>query len=405
VSSIGGGIRASSRDGCLVLALDYLDVMVGEIRMQQRRPTVTRCRLASGTSHALPVLVWLAIVVPDLLPPLTVVRKAVPVADAVTVARTALGSPRGTSGHVTEFAVPTIHSAPIGIARGADGNLWFTENLADKIGRITPQGQITEYRLPERHGAPFRIALGPDGNLWFTEFRGHRIGRITPRGKITEYALPPTPSGNASSITPGPDGNLWFTISGSPAIGTITPTGRVSILTLRGVANAPEAITMGPDGALWFTDYYGDRIGRLTTRGDVREFALPRRLQVPPYVVASPSPITAGVDSALWFTFAFGGAVGRITRDGQVKVFWSADANVKGAAITRGPDGNIWATSEGGISKVASNGTITRYDLPGPYEGPTDITGGPDGNIWFVVPDRQFGHGNSIGRLSLGRDN
>jgi len=387
-----------------VVALGSSAVVVEEIRMQQHRLTVTRRRLASSTSRVLPVLVWLAILAPTLLRPLAV-AKAVPATHAVAAARAALGSPRGASGRVTEYAAPTVHSAPIAIARGADGNLWFTENLGDKIGRITLRGQITEYRLSERHSAPFRIALGPDGNMWFTEFRGHRIGRITPRGRITEYALPPTPSGNASSISSGPDGNLWFTISGSPVIGAITPAGRVSIFTLRGVTSAPEAITMGPDGALWFTDYYGDRIGRLTTRGDVREFALPRSLQRPPYVVGSPSPITVGADGALWFTFAFGGAIGRITRDGQVKVFWSANATVNGGAITRGPDGTIWATSVGGISKIAPNGTITRYDLPDSDEGPTDITGGPDGNIWFVVPDRQFGHGNSIGRLSLGRDN
>jgi len=391
-------------NGRLVGALNYLDVMVGKIRMQHRS-TVTRCRLASGTFRGLPVLVWLVILMPALLRPPAAVSKIVSAAHAVASVRAAPGSPRGASGRVTEYVVPGANSGPVAIAQGADGNLWFTEDIADKIGRITPQGQITEYRLPERHVAPFRIALGPDSNLWFTEFRGRRIGRITPRGRITEYALPPTPSGNANSITPGPDGKLWFTISGSPAIGTITPAGRVSIFTLRGVTSAPEAITMGPDGALWFTDYFGDRIGRLTTRGDVREFALPRSLQRPPYVVGSPSPITAGADGALWFTFAFGGAVGRITRDGQVKVFWSANANVRGEAITRGPDGNVWATSEGGISKVAPNGTITRYDLPGPYEGPTDITGGPDGNIWFVVPDRQFGYGNSIGRLSLGKAN
>jgi streptogramin lyase len=36
---------------------------------------------------------------------------------------------------VTEFPVP---ANPYGIARGADGNLWFTEQQAGKIGRFLP---------------------------------------------------------------------------------------------------------------------------------------------------------------------------------------------------------------------------------------------------------------------------
>jgi hypothetical protein len=46
---------------------------------------------------------------------------------------------------VTEFPVPTPDSNLYGITRGRDGNLWFTEALAGKIGRITPGGVITEF--------------------------------------------------------------------------------------------------------------------------------------------------------------------------------------------------------------------------------------------------------------------
>jgi hypothetical protein len=48
---------------------------------------------------------------------------------------------------------------------------------------------------------------GPDGNIWFTDFVGQRIGRITPAGAFTEFPVPGSPGG----ITAGPDGNIWFT--------------------------------------------------------------------------------------------------------------------------------------------------------------------------------------------------
>src|SRR5215475_9162502 len=50
---------------------------------------------------------------------------------------------------VTEFPIPdTLVARPEGITRGPDGNLWFAETLADRIGRITPGGVVTQFSLP-----------------------------------------------------------------------------------------------------------------------------------------------------------------------------------------------------------------------------------------------------------------
>ena len=69
---------------------------------------------------------------------------------------------------ITEFLTPTAGSQPFGITRGPDGNVWFAEGLAEKIGRITPAGVVTEFALPPGT-QPVQITAGPDGNLWFTE--------------------------------------------------------------------------------------------------------------------------------------------------------------------------------------------------------------------------------------------
>ena len=60
-----------------------------------------------------------------------------------------------------------------------DGNLWFTEFIANKIGRITPTGTITEFNVPTSSSDPIGITAGPDGNLWFTERSGNKLGRVT----------------------------------------------------------------------------------------------------------------------------------------------------------------------------------------------------------------------------------
>jgi streptogramin lyase len=45
------------------------------------------------------------------------------------------------------FPVPAA-SETTGITKGPDGNLFFTETAADKIGEITTAGAITEFAIP-----------------------------------------------------------------------------------------------------------------------------------------------------------------------------------------------------------------------------------------------------------------
>src|SRR6266508_3770137 len=114
------------------------------------------------------------------------------------------GVPAEATKRITEYSIPTAGSVPIGIVSGPDGNLWFTESIGKKIGRITTEGTITEYPTGR---CPSAIASGPDGNLWFTESSG-KIGRITTEGAITEYPIP-TPGSTPVGIASAPEGNLW----------------------------------------------------------------------------------------------------------------------------------------------------------------------------------------------------
>jgi virginiamycin B lyase len=90
---------------------------------------------------------------------------------------------------------------------------------AEPYGRITPTGSITLFPVPS---GSFRITAGPDGNLWFTEENGNLIGRITPAGLFTSGFLTPTAKSRPEGITVGPDGNIWFTEENASKIGRIT---------------------------------------------------------------------------------------------------------------------------------------------------------------------------------------
>lgn len=340
---------------------------------------------------------------------------------ATTVTATfAQGS--ATVGSITEFNVPTSGAQPDGIASGPDGNLWFTEELGDKIGVITPGGSITEYSLPV--GQPIEpTSIAVDGaNLWFIGAYNSAIGEITPSGQISWYPLPGSPFGSQApnAITLGPDGNLWFTDNYANMIGRLEPS-QASPGTSDGISefpiptsdSSPEGITAGPDGNVWFTETYTNKIGRVVpadvsagTSDGISEYPIPSPGD-------GPAQITAGPDGNLWFTDVYSGDIGRIvpadvsegTSDG-ITYYEPPTSDSGPVGITSGPDGNLWFTEQrannigrlvpADVSAGTSDG-ISEFPVPTVGSEPESLAPGPDGNIWFTELE-----GDKIGRVVTG---
>jgi streptogramin lyase len=324
------------------------------------------------------------------------------------------------TGKIADFPIvtakrSTVKAGLIAITDGSDGNLWFTETQpsADQgqpdqslIGRMTPEGKIQTFPLPTTNTLLTGITSGPDGNIWFTEsanintssastFYG-KIGYITPQGQINEFLLPAVNS-DPLMITNGPDGNLWFTDPYTNHIGRISTHGKLSEFPLPQANSFPRGITRGPDGNLWFTEI--GKIGRITPTGIIKEFPL-----AGPY--SDPVMITNGPDGNLWFTETttvltnISSEIGRITPAGVITIFPVPNSKyfsqggggqlytmVAGpAAITTGPDGNLWFTDVpdriGHISPDGKN--IAELSLPTKKGSSYGIISGADGNLWFT---------------------
>ncbi|MHB8694146.1 MAG: Vgb family protein [Solirubrobacteraceae bacterium] len=220
-------------------------------------------------------------------------------ATAALLVLAAAGVAQAATGDATEFGGLSAGANPVGIAAGHDGNLWFAELNANKIGTITTSGAVTEYSVTSSSDSgPDYIAPGPDGAMWFTEFRANKIGRITTSGAITEYATNLTANAGLHGITAGPDGNLWFVEADAGKIGRITPTGVITEFPIPTPGSYPWGITAGPDGNLWFTEVDGNKIGRITPAGVITEF---------PTLTAGnlPTAIVTGSDNNLWVTENF----------------------------------------------------------------------------------------------------
>jgi streptogramin lyase len=288
----------------------------------------------------------------------------------------------------TEYPVPTPSSQMLGIATGPDGNVWFTEQLGEKVGRITPQGVITEFPIPGTIVSPQAITAGPDGNLWFADFVS--IGRVTPSGSFAHFPVP-SQSLPAYGMTAGPDGNVWFTLANTDheRIGRITPGGAITEFPVFGGTVQLRGLTTGPDGLIWFTDPLTDQIGKMTTAGVVTLYPMPTE-------VTGPFEIAAGPDGNLWFTSAF--HIGRITTDGAVTLYPDLGGDSP-RGIALGPDGNMWYTESVGnhIGRITMDGVMTEFTIPTITSGPLDIAAGSDGAMWFIESAA-----NQIGRITTG---
>jgi len=302
----------------------------------------------------------------------------------------------GSTGTVTTYTDPANNIfGPNEITAGPDGNLWFTSNINNRIGKITPTGTITTYTDPANNiNGPIGITAGPDGNLWFTSNGNNRIGKITPTGTITTYTDPLNNISLPTGITAGSDGNLWFTSYGNNRIGKITPTGTITTYTdpLNNIS-APVGITAGSDGNLWFTSNINNRIGKITPTGTITTYTDPANN------INSPGGITTGTDGNLWFTSGGNNRIGEITPTGIITTYTDPLNNVSlPVGITTGPDGNLWFTNlnNNRIGKITPTGTITTYTDPANnINGPNWITAGPDGNLWFT----NFNN-NRIGKIA-----
>ncbi|MDX0185370.1 hypothetical protein [Sinorhizobium meliloti] len=254
------------------------------------------------------------------------------------------------NGVFVEFATPTPSGD--GSSVGVDslvmdkfGNVWFTERIANQIGKLTPDGEMTEYPLATEGGYALGVDIDRNGNVWFAERYGNRIGWITPNGEITEVEMP-EPDSEPRTVFVASTGLVWYTARAANEIGYYDPKAqtfhRIKIPTQ--IAR-PAGIAETSDGTIYFVEMVGNKIGKVVG-GRVVEFALPT-----PF--AAPFKIVADADDKLWFTEVFGNAIGHFDPEtGKIREFKIPTEDSRPGGIALDDDGNVWFTEQKG-NKVA----------------------------------------------------
>jgi virginiamycin B lyase len=254
-------------------------------------------------------------------------------------------------GEISQFQLPNKLGGPRRIAAGGDG--MYLTNISDpSIWHMSADGKFEERARvlskatrpnPSNLGGAWPHGIVADGEVWFTELEADKIGKLGRDGKVIEY---PTPSRECgpSSIIVGPDKKIWFIEMSACKIGQLDPaTGKIDEFEVPTRRTECYGLCAGPDGAIWFTEYRAGKIGRITVDGKFTEFPLPKG--------AKPAGITLGGDKNLWFTDPQAGKVCRITPQGQVTAFDLPTKNARPWWCCTAPDGNVWVSE--GVGRVA----------------------------------------------------
>jgi virginiamycin B lyase len=287
------------------------------------------------------------------------------------------------------------------LAVGPESYLWFAGSNhgatpSNVVGRISPGGAVSEYTVP-RTGSVLGVgglARGPEGNMWFTEPVANRIERVSPTGSPEGFALP-TAGSRPSGIVGAPGGFLWVTMEDTGKVAKVDPSAQTVTEIALGPGARPAAIALGSDSALWAVETESATLGRVGLDGGSSSFPLPTDGAI--FEGALNSDIVAGPDGHLWLSQEDGPYVAMVvptSTQPEYQRFEVPEKEEGTTLISNGPRGDLWYATEGGaIGSIATNGE--EVGDPGcPLKDCAEIAAlaeGPEGELWFAS-------GETIGR-------
>jgi virginiamycin B lyase len=163
--------------------------------------------------------------------------------------------------------VPTQGSRPHDPLAAKDGSIWWTGQLANKLGRIDPKtGAIREYTLKSPYTGPHGLAEDKDGNIWFAGNNLGLIGKLDPKtGVTTEYPIPDKSAKDPHTINIAPDGIVWFTVQNANMVGRLDPTsGDIKLVPSPTEKSRPYGLMINSKGVPVTANSLSNQVGLVT---------------------------------------------------------------------------------------------------------------------------------------------
>ena len=194
--------------------------------------------------------------------------------------------------------VPTLGSRPHDPLAARDSSIWWTGQLANKLGRLDPKtGAIREYTLKSPLTGPHGLAEDKSGNIWFTVQQANMIGRLDPATGAIKLVTSPTPKSRPYGLKINAQGVPVVVEFGTNKIATIDPqTMAIKEYALPNPAARPRRLAIDPDGMVWYADFSRGYLGRLDlATGDVKEWPSPSGAKSEPYGIVF-------TNKAVWYS-------------------------------------------------------------------------------------------------------
>jgi virginiamycin B lyase len=250
--------------------------------------------------------------------------------------------------------VPTIGSRPHDPVATKDGAIWWTGQLANKLGRVDPKnGAIREYTLKTPHTGPHGLVDDKDGNIWFTGNHAALIGKLDPKsGLTTEYKIPDPKVKDPHSLSFAPDGVLWFTAQQSNTVGRLDPkTGEFKLVAMPTPRSRPYGILVSPKGVPTVALFGTNKLVTIDPNTlAVKEYALPDPASRPRRIAISGDEV--------WYSDFSRGFLGRLNLATGAHKEWPSPSGPKsqpyGIVFAKGA---IWYNES-----FAKPNTIVRFD-------------------------------------------
>jgi DNA-binding beta-propeller fold protein YncE len=266
------------------------------------------------------------------------IRKVTPEGAVTTIA----GS--GAIGFKDGAAREAEFNAPVGVAVGAEGDVYVADTYNDRVRKVTRDGQVTTIAgggaspgyldgaaLSAGFDTPCGVLVAPTGELYIADTGNNAVRKLTKEGQVTTYASA-APLADNQSLLLAPvglaltnDGILYASASDRGRVAQIWPDGKVFAFAGAGSGfaegkgddarfNSPAGIAIDERGALYLAD---------SANYLVRELTPPEEAQESRGAKAPQRPVISGV-------------VPRLTREtvGVAEFPWPVDPQRKWHEVT-----------------------------------------------------------------------
>jgi virginiamycin B lyase len=262
--------------------------------------------------------------------------------------------------------VPTQGSRPHDPLAARDGSIWWSGQLANKLGRVDPKtGAIREYTLKSVFTGPHAL-----------------IGKLDPvSGVVTEYPMPDSKARDPHTLNFDQSGILWFTVQQANMVGRLDPaTGEIKLVTSPTPKSRPYGIKINSKGVPVFVEFGTNKTATI----DPKTMAITEH--VLPDAAARPRRLAISPDDTVWYVDFARGYLGKFDLATGAVQEWPSPSGPKsepyGIVFTKGA---VWYSESG-----AKPNTMVRFDpgtnkfqswaIPGGGDIVRNMDVTPDGN-------------------------